>query len=281
MPELPEVETIRRSLEPLLTGKRITGVKVILVKALGELTPEMLRGAVLETSIQGVERRGKYLILKLSNDLRIVFHLRMTGRLVFCEADEPSAKYTTLVLELDGGKELRFEDTRKFGTVDLVDQDTPHTMKGLGPEPLSPDWQPDQLKKAAIGRHIAVKAFLLDQTVLAGLGNIYADEALFRAGINPNTPTDSITMKDWIRLHQAIREILEEAIAYRGTTKRDYVDGQGHAGSFQNRLKVYGRTDQPCYSCGTLIHRQRIAGRSSHFCPQCQPERKRRSLKKK
>lgn len=274
MPELPEVETIRASLEPLITGKKITGVDVVLLKALRGLVPEIMTGAVVGKVIEAVERRGKYLILRLSNNMRIVFHLRMTGRLVFSDADEPPAKYTTMVLDLEGGKQLRFEDTRKFGTVDLVDEDSPHTMRDLGPEPLASNWLPSHLSEASKGRHIPIKGFLLDQTVVAGLGNIYADEALFRAKINPNTPVDVIQSEEWKRLHQAIREVLSESIIYRGTTKRDYVDGRGHAGAFQNQLRVYGRTSQPCLICGALILRGRIAGRSSHFCPICQPERK-------
>jgi formamidopyrimidine-DNA glycosylase len=274
MPELPEVETIRRSLEPLITGRRIIGVRIILLKALRGITPEMFTGAVSGETIKAVERRGKYLILRLTNNMRIIFHLRMTGRLVFSTVDDPAAKYTTMVLEFEGGKELRFEDTRKFGTIDLLDEGMSHPMNTLGPEPLAPDWSAKDLSEAAKNRQAAVKGFLLDQKVVAGLGNIYADEALFRAKINPNTPANAIKREEWVRLHDSIRTVLTESIKYKGTTARDFVDGQGHAGAFQTRLNVYGRTNQPCLVCGTPIHRQRIAGRSSHFCPVCQPEYK-------
>lgn len=273
MPELPEVETIRLSLEPLLAGIHIQTVQIYLAKALRGLDPEDFIQAVVGERIEAVERRGKYLILRLSGSARILFHLRMTGRLIVTDALTPLAKYNTLIIGLEDGRQLRFEDTRKFGTVDLIRGTESHAMNDLGPEPLDPQWSSAELQRSASNRRSAIKGVLLDQTVVAGLGNIYVDEALHRAGINPEDTPETLGAADWERLYMTIREVLSEAIHFRGTTRRDYVDAKGEAGEFQNRLKVYGRDGLPCYQCGVTLQRKKIAGRSSHFCPVCQPRR--------
>lgn len=273
MPELPEVETIRGSLEPLLLGRRITDARVYLPKALKGANPEELREAIVGQSVTGLERRGKYLVVRLDSGLSLVFHLRMTGRLSVKAPEEPLAKQTTLVLSLDNGGEFRFEDTRKFGTVDLLRAGAPHTMARLGPEPLDEGWSVEELVRKAGKKRTTIKAALLDQEVVAGLGNIYVDEALHRAGIHPARPATGIAPEEWMRLYEAIRYVLTEGIAYRGTTRRDYRDAYGRSGEYQNRLRVYGRQGLPCATCGRTIERRRVAGRGTHFCPICQPSR--------
>ncbi|HHZ19028.1 MAG TPA: DNA-formamidopyrimidine glycosylase [Firmicutes bacterium] len=271
MPELPEVETIRRSLTPLITGKRIEDVSVYLPKAIRGRTPEELRQELMGKIIAAVDRRGKYLLLCLKEGGTLVFHLRMTGRVIFrATAEEPLAKHTTLVLDFAGGAQLRFEDPRKFGTVDLLSDHAHHAMDLLGPEPLGGKWTLDDLIKAGKTRKTCIKAVLLDQAVVAGLGNIYTDESLFRAGIYPGRPASSLSQEEWQRLYGIIQEVLAEGIEYRGTTHRDYVDGLGNAGGFQERLRVYGRSGLPCVNCGTPIRRKKLAGRGTHYCPKCQ-----------
>lgn len=271
MPELPEVETIRRSLEPLLVGKKIVDVSVHLPKAIRGKSPEELHQELMGKGIAAVDRRGKYLLLRLEGGGTLVFHLRMTGRVIFrASAAEPLAKHTTLVLGFADGSQLRFEDPRKFGTVDLLVDDGPHAMNLLGPEPLGGEWTVEDLIRAARARKTSIKAVLLDQTVVAGLGNIYVDESLFRAGVYPGRPAASLSIEEWQRLHGIIREVLAEGVECRGTTHRDYVDGLGNAGGFQERLRVYGRIGLPCVNCGTTLRRKKLAGRGTHYCPKCQ-----------
>lgn len=273
MPELPEVETIRRSLEPLLVGRMVVGAEVHLPKALRGLHPEDLKNEVANRRIISVDRRGKYLLLRFEEHMALVFHLRMTGRLTVKMAEEPLAKQTTLILLLDDGRHFRFEDTRKFGTVDLWREGAPHTMVLLGPEPLGADWTGEDLAKAAGKKRTSVKAALLDQRVVAGLGNIYVDEALHRSGIYPGRLATGLSTAEWQSLHRSIQGVLSEGIRYRGTTRRDYRDATGRSGEYQDRLKVYGRKGLPCLNCGQTIERRRIAGRGTHFCPRCQPPR--------
>lgn len=270
MPELPEVETIRRSLEPLLVGHRITDTTVILPKALRGASPEELQKSVVGRTILRVDRRGKYLVLRLDGSVALVFHLRMTGRLSVKSPGEPLAKQTTLILPLDNGETFRFEDTRKFGTVDLLREGAPHAMALLGPEPLEAEWTSADLSRRAGKKRTSVKAALLDQGVVAGLGNIYVDEALHHARIHPARFAPGLTREEWERLYAAIRYVLSEGVKHRGTTRRDYRDAMGRSGEFQDRLKVYGRKGMPCMSCGQTIERRRIAGRGTHFCPVCQ-----------
>jgi formamidopyrimidine-DNA glycosylase len=271
MPELPEVETIRRTLSPKLTGKYITGVNVVLPKAIRRVSPVTLTAELTGEEILVVDRRGKYLLLRLSGHKALVFHLRMTGRLLVRDPNDPLAKHTTLILDLNDGLQLRFEDTRKFGTVDLLLDGAPHAMGLLGPEPLDPKWRTDQLIEAAGKKRTSIKAAILNQQVVAGLGNIYADEALFRARIHPERAANSLAEDEWNRLYQSIRDVLTEGIKYRGTTRRDYVDAEGKTGEFQNRLNVYGRKGLPCLVCGNLVIHKRVAGRGTHFCHHCQP----------
>jgi|SRR5690554_1722113 len=272
MPELPEVETVKRSLTPVLLGKTITRVEIYLEKAV-KPGSALLKQVLPGQTVHNVERRGKYLILTLEQEDRVVFHLRMTGQLLYQPHETPLAKHTTIKLCLDDDYDLRMVDQRKFGTVNLVpagDQTAaPKGLVTLGPEPLS-EAALRSLKEAAGRRKGPVKGVLLDQKVIAGLGNIYTDEALFIAGINPSKPANSVTEGEWDRLYQAVCIVLEEGIKYRGTTRRDYVDGRGQPGGYQDRLRVYGRKGGVCLNCGEKIKYARIAGRGSHFCPKCQ-----------
>lgn len=270
MPELPEVETIRRSLEPLLTGRTVIGITAHLPKMINVTVPELV-GAVTGRTIDQVKRRGKYLVLDLSNHQVLAFHLRMTGQLTVEPETNEARKATYFIVKLDNRTELRFNDTRKFGKVILYPDDNPPMgLRKLGPEPLSPDFTPGLLRKRFAKRELAVKKALLNQEIVAGIGNIYADEALFLAGIHPARPVKSLSDSEINKLTQAIRQVLQEGIEHRGTTKRDYLDGQGHPGSHQDYLRVYGRKGMPCLNCGTPIAKMNFGGRGTHFCPMCQ-----------
>ncbi len=272
MPELPEVETIRRSLLPLLTGKKIEAVEVYLEKAV-KPSPGKLRDGLPGREIVEIERRGKYLTLQLDDGQRVTFHLRMAGRLVFMPVSAPLEKHTTLSITFTDGNSLRFVDPRKFGTVVYhAPSEPPVGLRKLGPEPLTTPkaevlarWQ-----TAAARRKGPVKGLLLDQEVLAGLGNIYADETLFLAGVRPERPANAISAREWEKIYESMITVLNDSIGHRGTSQRDYVDGLGEKGYHQVYLQVYGRKREPCRKCGTELVYTRVAGRGTHYCPHCQ-----------
>lgn len=271
MPELPEVETIRRSLAPKLIGGKIKQAKVLLASMVQQPTVEELVAKVVGKTIIAVERRGKYFLLRLSDGLSLAIHLRMTGQLLVQDISEPSAKATYFMLALEDGHELRFSDLRKFGKVMLFKTDKPPlSLSKLGPEPLAADYTPVQLEQALSKRQVAIKKALLNQELVAGIGNIYADEALFVAGIHPNRPACQLTSAELNGLYQAIRQVLSESIEHRGTTKRDYRDGEGNMGDHQNYLRVYGRAGLPCPKCQRPIVKITLGGRGTHFCSKCQ-----------
>lgn len=271
MPELPEVETIRLTLKPKLIGKSFINGMVLLPKLIQEITVEQFLSRVLEKKILEINRRGKYLLLRLSGELTIAFHLRMTGQLIVEKYEAPLAKATYLRLKLDDGNELRYLDQRKFGKVFLYNSgDLPRFIGKLGPEPLAPEFTLTAFKKQLAQRKLAIKKALLDQEVLVGLGNIYTDEALFLSGIHPARLIDSLSKKELEKLFHAIKQVLTEGISYRGTTTRDYRDGEGKQGSYQERLRVYGRKGLPCPNCQAPIVRMNFGGRGTHFCPLCQ-----------
>lgn len=275
MPELPEVETTRRALRPSLVGRRVVEVRGLdygpLVAPLG---PAAFRAALTGRRIAEVGRRGKHLLLELEGREVLTIHLRMSGRLGLRPAQEPIGRHTHAVLDLDNGISLHFHDPRKFGRMRLLSpQEYAALDRRLGPEPLQPEWDALALARQLQRRPRArLKALLLDQRFLAGLGNIYADEALFRAGLRPTRPAGSLSPEEAARLHRAILAVLEDAIAAQGTTLADgaFRFGRDEAGTFADRLQVYGRTGQPCPRCGHPIARQTVAGRSSHYCPICQ-----------
>ncbi|NLW55591.1 MAG: bifunctional DNA-formamidopyrimidine glycosylase/DNA-(apurinic or apyrimidinic site) lyase [Firmicutes bacterium] len=272
MPELPEVETIRRSLLPLLPGKKIEEAQIFLEKAV-KPSPEAVRDGLIGREIMDIKRRGKYLIIQLDNEQWVTIHLRMSGRLVFMPASAPLEKHTTLTLEFTDGNSLRFVDPRKFGTVVLhAPTEPPAGLSTLGPEPLTTPKAEmlERLQTAAARRPGPVKGMLLDQRVLAGLGNIYVDEALFLAGVRPERPANGICAAEWEKIYESMLKVLNDSIEHRGTSERDYVDGLGEPGYHQVYLQVYGRKREPCRKCGTELIYTRVAGRGTHYCPNCQ-----------
>jgi formamidopyrimidine-DNA glycosylase len=274
MPELPEVETIRCDLDPRVCGRTITAVRVApdaprLVQ--GDSPTDFAR-RLTGRRIDGIDRRGKYLLFHLSGGLWLIVHLRMTGALLHRDgrARASADRYVRAVLALDDGSELRYADLRKLGTLRLVD-DPQDVVGRLGPEPLSARFTTAALRRAIGKRRAPIKAVLMDQRALAGLGNIYADEALFAARIHPLRRADTLSEAEIGRLHRSIRRVLRQAIDNRGASFRDYVDGGGREGSHQFHVKVFRRTGRPCYVCGATIERIKVGGRSTHFCPRCQP----------
>lgn len=273
MPELPEVEIVKRSLEKTVTGLTIKKVKVNLPKMVRTMGMQSFEDELYNKKIKNFARRGKYLLVKLTGNLTMVIHLRMTGKLIYCPADAPPSKHTHIFFELDNNYHLRFEDTRQFGKVILVptrELGNVTGLKTLGIEPFDKNFTKEFLKKHLRHKRAKIKPLLLDQTFIAGLGNIYADEILYRARINPEKLANNLTTREASNLFYAIQDVLTEGIKYRGTTVRDFVNGNGEAGRYQSRLQVYGREGKPCPHCGNIITRKKVGGRSSYFCPSCQ-----------
>lgn len=279
MPELPEVETVRRTLSELVTGKTISAVTVRLPRIIQFPEPERFRAALAGQTIRGIGRRGKFLRILL-DDLTLVSHLRMEGRYGVYGADDPVETHTHVIFHFSDGSELRYKDVRQFGTMHLFasgeDLSAPPLAK-LGPEPLDPAFTTAVFRRRLDGRSGKIKPLLLDQTFIAGIGNIYADEALFRARIHPERPADSLTPAEIRRLHGAIVATLREAVEAGGSSVKSYVNGQGEMGMFQQQLFVYGCKGQPCHRCGRPVAKTVVGGRGTHFCPRCQPPRKVRS----
>ncbi|GEA16844.1 MAG: formamidopyrimidine-DNA glycosylase [Moorella sp. (in: firmicutes)] len=273
MPELPEVETIKRTLTPHLQGQTIAGVEVyhpgVIAVPDAATFIDLLTGKI----ITRLDRRGKYLLFYLTAGYCLVAHLRMTGRLILTAATGPVLPHTHVVFHLAGGGALRWVDSRRFGRLYLGKEDEVTVaagLKKLGPEPLDPAFDVATLAAICAGRRRPVKQVLLDQHLLAGIGNIYADEMLFLAGLNPFRPAASLTENELVRLHRAMQAALDQGIANSGTSFRDYVDGHGQQGKNQDYLQVYGRAGQPCRRCGCTLERVKIGGRSTVFCPTCQ-----------
>lgn len=279
MPELPEVETVRRSLEALVTGKTISEVQVLLPRLIR--TPsdaKQFEFLMKGLAIKGVERKGKFLLLAVPPYV-LVSHLRMEGRYGVYSEHDPVEKHTHLIFYFTDGTQLRYRDVRQFGTFDLLTPETLHLVEGLrtmGPEPLSDAFQPELFWDILQKKSKSIKAALLDQSFLAGLGNIYVDEALFDAGIHPETSCKDIGWDECVRLCQSIRSILQDSVEAGGSSVKSYVNGFGQSGGYQYALRVYGRSGEPCIRCGTPISKTRVAGRGTHFCENCQlnPKRK-------
>ncbi|MBP3958553.1 bifunctional DNA-formamidopyrimidine glycosylase/DNA-(apurinic or apyrimidinic site) lyase [Gemmata sp. G18] len=273
MPELPEVETVVRDLRPLLVGRTITGVRQSKHKLRRPWKPAWNANAT-GARVEGVRRRGKWILIDLaprspSPLLRV--HLGMSGQFTVVPAIQTEPDHLHVVFALDSGSELRLRDPRRFGSAEYFPDRAAleaemHT--DLGPEPFGLD--ADYFRGAVRGTARNLKAILLDQKIVAGVGNIYADEALFRAKLHPGRTGKSVTNAECDLLREAIEAVLSRAIESRGSTIRDYVGGSGLRGGFQNEFAVYGRTDGPCPVCGTAIACARFAGRASHYCPQCQ-----------
>lgn len=270
MPELPEVEYVARQLREALVGSRIARVEVLWPRAIDRMTPEELSARLAGRRVLAVGRRAKYLVLTLDNGESLVIHRRMSGNLRLARANE-DASYTRVAMTLSNGRRLLFTDPRKFGRMTLATPDElPTLFARLGPEPLDADFTPDMLAERLAGRARSIKALLLDQSVVAGLGNIYADEALFRAGIHPLRSAATLTPDDIAALHTGIQGALETGIAHGGTTFGRHRGLYDEPGSNLEHVQVYRRTGLPCPRCGTPIQRIRIAQRSAHFCPHCQ-----------
>jgi formamidopyrimidine-DNA glycosylase len=269
MPELPEVETIVQGLREPLVGRQFTGVRVGWGNLIARPPAEEFERGLVGQRILDVKRRGKYLVFVLSGGGSLIFHLRMTGRLLIKNSDDELDRHDHLIFELDDGRELRFNNVRKLGRVYLVD-DEDKVVGKLGPEPLADDFTPADFAALFSGRRGMIKPLLLNQRFIAGIGNIYADEALFAARIHPERRADTLTAEETERLYHAIRQVLRQGIENRGTTLSAYRDAEGREGRNQEYLRVFRHTDQPCPRCGTPIERTVVGGRGTYFCPRCQ-----------
>ncbi|WP_166242256.1 DNA-formamidopyrimidine glycosylase [Paenibacillus turpanensis] len=279
MPELPEVETVKRTLNELITGKTIQKVSVHLPRIVQHPEDPGLFAAMLESrTFRSVERRGKFLRL-LTDDLVLVSHLRMEGRYGLYASDEPVEKHTHVIFHFTDGTELRYKDVRQFGTMHLFalgEEFTRAPLHKLGLEPLDEQtFTLEVFRRLLSGRTTKIKPLLLNQEVVVGIGNIYVDESLFTAGIHPEREASSLKPAEVKRLHQAIVETLSSAVAAGGSSVKSYVNGQGEMGMFQQELKVYGRKGLPCERCGTPIIRTVVGGRGTHTCPKCQKDKSR------
>lgn len=272
MPELPEVETIRRDLSKAVRGRRIASVRVLNPGSLKGMGPAAFSRQIAGRSFIGFGRRGKNLIAKLDSGRFLVVHLKMTGVLQVQKGEEPLPGAARLIFSFRGGKErLVFSDQRKFGSLRLTgDPDSVPGLSKLGPEPLSRSFTAGALGDRLKGRTAPIKPLLLDQTVVAGLGNIYACEALHRAGIKPGRPASSLSAPDIGRLHRAIRCVLKSAIKARGSSVDTYRDGRGRSGWFQVQHRVYDRQGGKCRRCGGLVKRETLRGRGTYWCAGCQ-----------
>ncbi|MBY0513039.1 MAG: bifunctional DNA-formamidopyrimidine glycosylase/DNA-(apurinic or apyrimidinic site) lyase [Gemmataceae bacterium] len=297
MPELPEVETVVRDLRPRAVGRAVAAVRCG-TRRLRTPWDAAWNAALVGCRVEALRRRGKWIAIELTRRAErreppgdatrgltalgspaLLVHLGMTGQFTAVPAGEPEPDHLHLVFALDDGTELRFRDVRRFGSATLFPDaaavEAHFAEAGLGPEPfgVDPDYFRDAVRKSAR----SLKAILLDQRVLAGVGNIYADEACFRAGLDPRRTGTSLSPAEADRLRAAVEAVLARAVERRGSTIRDYVGGSGLRGGFQHEHAVYGRTGEPCRACATPIAWARLAGRSSHYCPTCQPSSPQRS----
>lgn len=272
VPELPEVETVRRSLAEGLAGKRIVEVtRVAWERTIAEPAPALFRELLQDRAVEGVERRAKYLVIKLDRDEALVVHLRMTGRLTLERPEAEPDLHTHVVLRLSDGGQLFFRDTRKFGRIWLLDPEGLQLLDSrLGREPLDEALTAEEFRTLLRRRKGRLKPLLLDQKLVAGLGNIYVDEALWQAQLHPLRSVPSLSDEDVDHLYDAVRGVLGVAIERRGTSFSDYRDAWGEPGNNQDFLNVYRRAGQPCPRCGTLIERVVVAQRGTHLCPHCQ-----------
>lgn len=269
MPELPEVETSVRALRESLLGEIFTEARVYWSRHIDRPDLQAFQERIAGLRVESMHRRGKYMIFTLSGGETLIVHLRMTGHLAVVDRDAPLQDHTHTILALASGKELRFRDPRKFGRVYLV-RDPEEVVGKLGPEPLDPDFTPDVLLRQLQRRSMRLKPLLLDQSFVAGVGNIYADEALYYAGLHPERPADTLNAVEIERLHSAIQKVLKMGIEREGASIDRYRKPDGSRGDMQNAVAVFRRTDEPCYECGTPIRRIVLGGRSTHYCPTCQ-----------
>ncbi|WP_413627216.1 DNA-formamidopyrimidine glycosylase [Fructilactobacillus vespulae] len=272
MPELPEVETVRKGLTKLVVGLKINSVEVLYPKMINLPAPEF-ENQIAGKDIVQIDRRGKYLLFRLSDDLTLVSHLRMEGKYEVEAEGTPRPKHTNVVFHLNNGCELWYKDTRMFGKMALVKDDEVFALSGLnkiGPEPTESDLKFDYMKEILLKSHRKIKSFLLDQSKIAGLGNIYCDEVLWMSKINPEQATNYLSDAEIKLLRKNIIAEISAAIKGHGTTVHSYSNAFGEAGEFQNKLHAYGMKDEPCSRCGTKMVKIKVAQRGTTYCPKCQ-----------
>ncbi|WML25341.1 DNA-formamidopyrimidine glycosylase [Neobacillus sp. OS1-33] len=273
MPELPEVETIRKTLKKLVVNKTIKDITVYWPKIIkNPVEVEQFVDALIGETIVDVGRRGKFLIIYTGN-FALVSHLRMEGKYGLYPKEEPFDKHTHVLFHFTDETELRYRDVRKFGTMHLYkkgDEFLTEPLIGLGPEPFSDEFTIEFLEKKLVKTNRKIKTALLDQKVFVGLGNIYVDEALFRAGIHPERLANTLNKNEITLLHREIVATLSEAVKKGGSTIRSYVNSQGEIGMFQLELYAYGRKGEECKRCGTPLEKTTVGGRGTHYCPHCQ-----------
>ncbi|MFC2050829.1 DNA-formamidopyrimidine glycosylase [Chloroflexota bacterium] len=267
MPELPEVETIKNELSSHVIGRRLTGVTVSDAKLVRQPSVEEFRQKLTGKRIIGLERRGKYLIFRLSGTMALIIHLKMAGALLL--NPEQGNRYTRVIFHMDNGNQLVFTDRRRLGATWLLENELTITGK-LGPEPLTPEFTAESLAKRLQGHKAPIKAVLLDQAFIAGIGNMYADEALFAARIHPLRKANSLSSKEIQSFHKAIVDVLRSAIDSRGASVDTYKLPDGRLGTAHSNFSVAHRGGKPCPICGTPIQRLAIRNRGSYFCPNCQ-----------
>ncbi len=273
MPELPEVETVRRSLEMALPGRTVTAIQVRELRLRFLVDEDRLNALIANQRVEKLTRRAKYVIAHFTGGNCLVMHLGMTGQLLILSPSHPLNKHDHVIFTLDNQMELRFRDPRRFGSIAAVEEAQLYehdSLKHLGLEPLSEEFTPDYLFKRSRKSKKPVKNFIMDQQVIVGVGNIYASESLFLAGIHPLRAAGRISLTRWQKLHATIRQVLEEAITQGGTTLNDFRDSDGTSGYFQKLLRAYGRKGEACINCQTPIRSQVVAGRSTFYCPKCQ-----------
>lgn len=273
MPELPEVENVVLGLKNLIKNYIITSVRIKEPRLIAFPELKQFKKQIKNRKISDITRRGKYILIHLEEDKIMVIHLRMTGKLLVKSSNEPLKKHTHVIFNLDHNTDLRFNNVRKFGRIYLIDDDNYEAAGGLaelGPEPLASDFDFKDFEKLFKGRTVKIKSLLLNQKFIAGLGNIYTDEVLYRSGIHPGRKANTLNKEELKKLYENIRKILKLGIKYNGTTFSDYVNAFGEKGSFQEKLQVYQKEGQKCNKCGKIIVKDKVAGRSTYYCPNCQ-----------
>ena len=268
MPELPEVETIRRYLSQYLKGKTIKSVRILTTKLIKGTSPALFRKRISRREVINIRRRGKYLVFTFKPELYLRVHLKISGRFVYSVREHRGSPYQLAVLFTDGSI-LYYQDTRRFGGFVLADEDPIKNLE-LGPEPLKARFTLSEFKKTLSGKTSRIKNFLLDQRRIAGLGNIYATEALFHAGIHPDRKVSSLEEGETRRLYRSIKNVLKRAVSAGGTSIQDYLKPDGKSGKFQEHLFVYQRKGEPCRRCKSRIDAKKDGSRTTYFCPKCQ-----------
>lgn len=277
MPELPEIETIKRILKPQLLGRTIVNLTMNRLDIIAHPLPEEFKSGLTGLCIENMGRRGKFLSISFNGGKTLLLHLRMTGQLLVTPEGFPVEKHTHIVFNLDDGNELRFIDTRRFGRIWLLEngeRDTYSGIQKLGLEPFDASFDSAYLRGKLGKRGKSIKECLLDQSIVAGIGNIYGDEIMFAAGLNPSRSAKSLTPSEWEALATAIPTVLKNSINNNCMTPEEYLQGRGKDYRNQSFFKVYGREGQKCQCCSAVLKRIVLAGRSSYYCPNCQGERR-------